>query len=105
MSLAVQVAALAEDPAPLPISPVGVWTLEKDPTTRIEFDRKNLFRFDMPSYKSSSTGRFEVQGNQIILFYSSVDGEPAPTGMKMVIKLTDDESFKINKFRYVRSRG
>lgn len=89
-----------------PFSPVGSWSLDKDVTTRLELDARGGFRFSSPSFKSTSSGTYEVSGNQIVLRYTEVDGERAFPGMKMTIQYDSTVSgIRVNKFLYVRQKS
>lgn len=84
---------------------VGTWTLERDPSTRVDFDEKGSFRFSAPSYKSTSAGTYSLAGEKIILSYAEVDGEPVAPGMRMVLMFErSSDSIRLNKFRYIRAK-
>mgnify|MGYP001459921620 CR=1 FL=1 len=105
MMLATSLTALVVMAQVQTVDIAGTWTLEKDPSTRVDFDDKGAFRFSAPSYKSTSAGNYSLSGEKILLTYTEVDGEPVGPGMKLVLVFErGTDSIRLNKFRYVRAK-
>lgn len=83
---------------------MGTWRLDSDKSTRITLNRDGTFLFAAPSYKSTSSGVYEIRDGSIVLTYREIDGEPVQSASPLRAPLAGDfASFKINRFRYVRA--
>lgn len=85
-----------------PIDLVGTWTLPDNKSIRIVFRDNQTFEFS--GMAASSRGKYSVQGRQLTLIWSEVDGEPVAVGtMRKVIAVRDDGTFNIDTYHYVKS--
>lgn len=80
---------------------VGTWTLPNNKAIRIVFRDNHTFEF--AGMAASSKGKYSVDGRQLTLIWSEVDGEAVSVGsMRKVITVRDDGTFNIDTYHYVK---
>lgn len=81
----------------------GTWTVHsngvEDRSIKMVFNQNGTFQFVCVG--ASSKGRYELNGDQVTLVWTEVDGEAVAAGsMRKSLYLREDGSFNIDTFRY-----
>lgn len=91
------------------VSVVGTWTVRTDSgsenrSIKIVFKKDGSFVFSSPN--ATSSGSYRLDGGQIFLKWTEVDGAPVEFDMHKTLPLADDgSSFRIDSFRYEKLSG
>lgn len=85
----------------LAISMEGTWKLVGDGSTKIVFTKDGKFSFRGSA--ATSKGKYTVDGNQVTLTWTDIDGEEVePGAVHKAFCLDDDGGLKIDSYRYVK---
>ncbi len=84
-----------------PCSMEGTWKLAGDGSTKIVFTKDGKFNFRGSA--ATSKGKYAVDGNQVTLTWTDIDGEEVEPGtVHKAFCLDDDGTLKIDSYRYVK---
>jgi hypothetical protein len=85
---------------------VGTWNVKSgdqlDRSIKMVFKQDHTFEFSGMS--ATSKGRYEIEGDKLVLTWTEVDGEAVePGSMHKTLSLRNDGCFFIDTYRYVRN--
>jgi hypothetical protein len=85
---------------------VGTWNVRNgdriDKSIKMVFNSNHTFEF--AGMAATSKGRYEIEGDKLVLTWTEVDGEAVEPGtMHKTLQLRDDGSFFIDTYRYTKN--
>jgi hypothetical protein len=85
---------------------VGTWNVRGSNGSlnkSIKMVFKSNHTFEFAGMAATSRGRFELEGDRLILIWTEVDGEPAEDGMRKTLYLHEDGTFNIDTYVHVKN--